>query len=530
MPRSSMQKDGSIQEWFGSARADYEATKASRFVRKRQGLAAMGAGADFHYRTDGDFLKLMELARDHDRNDPFIGQGINRLCNNVLMDGIALDADTGDAGLDAALEQRWKDWGEDPRACDVACEHTWCFLEWLALRDCIVAGDIMGIPVETGSDDGALQMIEAHRLRTPQRTRQNVVHGVKLDPDTRKPIEYWFTKDDVGTSGAQIMVADMRQVPAFDADGYRQVFHVKDPRRITQTRGVTAMAPIFIRAGMFDDLDFAKLVQAQSASCFGWTVETPLDFVPTAGGPPSTGETTTQALADGSTRRVDGIAPGMAYHGAPGEQIKAFSPGVPNSEYFQHARLILTTMAINLGLPLVMFLMDASETNFSGFRGAVDEARKGFKRLQRMLVDRLHRPVYQWKLRQWAARDPAMQRALEAGTLFKHTWNLPRWPYIEPKKDADADAVRLQERLISHRRLQAERGGCEFRIMAGEIVEDNGLIIEAAIRRATELNKLDPDQHVDWRELAAFPPAGGQNKPEPEVDEAPAPASGGKAP
>jgi len=45
----------------------------------------------------------------------------------------------------------------------------------------------------------------------------------------------------------------------------------------------------------------------------------------------------------------------------------------------------LGILAVNLDLPLCVFLLDASETNYSGFRGAIDQAR------QRPATRRRHR-------------------------------------------------------------------------------------------------------------------------------------------
>src|SRR5690606_1028361 len=102
-------------------------------------------------------------------------------------------------------------------------------------------------------------------------------------------------------------------------------------------------------------------------------------------------------------------APGIEYTGAPGEKLTGFSPNIPNAEFFEHARLILTFVAINLDMPLQMLLLDATATNFSGWRGAFDQAKIGFRQIQSWLLKRFYAPVYEWKLRQWIAEDPAIR-------------------------------------------------------------------------------------------------------------------------
>ena len=123
-----------------------------------------------------------------------------------------------------------------------------------------------------------------------------------------------------------VRVNDITQIPARDDAGHRQVFHHYLPDRRSQTRGVTAFAPMADTADHWDDL---------------------------------------------------GI------------------------------------LAVNLDLPLCVFLLDASETNYSGFRGAIDQARQRWREIQSWMMGSFHRPVYEWKVRQWAVTDSALRKAVE---------------------------------------------------------------------------------------------------------------------
>lgn len=490
----------SMQETFTDLRSDYSGAKASRFRRRRNGLALSGSHADYHYRTEADFLRLLEYARDMDRNDCIVGQTVNRAVINTLQGGITLDTSTGDTGADLELWNRWKAWTEDSEECDLAGEHTFADIEQLVLRHMLVDGDVLALPLRTGQ----LQLTEAHRLRTPRNTKRNVVHGVLLN-DVRRKLEFWITKEDVAPSATVSAVSSITPYAARDADGFKQVFHVLNATRVSQTRGVTAFAPIFDVLGMFEDIQFAKLVQAQIVSCFAVFRERAVGFNGPTGGPQ--GATNTETLADGSSRTIQGVAPGMEIAGAVGETLKGFSPAVPNAEYFEHVKLMLTLVGINLGLPLCLVLLDASETNFSGWRGAVDQARLGFRNNQRFLTQRLHRPTYLWKVRQWLADDAALRTAAgKSGVdIFGHTWNPPNWPYIEPMKDAAADLLRVRNVLTSPRRLHAERGR-DWETIADETVQDNAYAIRLAKAEAAAINTEFTDSNpVHWRELISLP-------------------------
>ncbi len=88
--------------------------------------------------------------------------------------------------------------------------------------------------------------------------------------------------------------------------------------------------------------------------------------------------------------------------------------------------------------------------------------------------------------------------------LFRHAFNPPSWPYIEPFKDAQTDALRLAKCLISPRRLHAESGR-EWTEIVDETVEDNGYAISAALTKAAEINKAFPDANVQWRDVLSLP-------------------------
>lgn len=490
----------SLAEHFEGLKADYAAAKPSRFKRVRYGLLPYGSNADWHTRVDIDYYRIMEQVRDMDRNDVIIGQMVTRAVVNTVQDGLTLDPQTGDAGADRELRARWADWSEDPNQCDIRGEATWNQLEYLALRQTLVDGDVLSLCLKSGH----VQLVEGHRLRKPISTKRNCVHGVLLD-NNRKPLEYWLTKDEISPLQAVNLVSDIRRYPARDAEGNRIVCHVLDPTRVTQTRGFSALTPVVDAAGMFEDFNFATLVKAQVASCYTIFRERDENFE--GSDPPKSGADQTETLADGTSITVEGISPGMQIRGQVGEKLSGFSPSIPNPEFFPHVKLVLQLISINLGMPLVVTMLDASETNFSGFRGAVDQARLGFRRNQNWLAERLHAPTYRFKVRQWLLDDPALRAASEQSgvNVYKHRWNPPAWPYIEPLKDASADLMRQRNALTSPRRLQAERGR-DWSVLVDEIVEDNRLAIVRAKRAADEINReFTDDDPVHWRELISLP-------------------------
>jgi hypothetical protein len=89
------------------------------------------------------------------------------------------------------------------------------------------------------------------------------------------------------------------------------VFHHYLPDRRSQTRGVTAFAPMADTADHWDDLQFANLVAAKIQSCY--TILREMDagapVLPFAGG--GDHSETTETRPDGETRTLTDIAPGF---------------------------------------------------------------------------------------------------------------------------------------------------------------------------------------------------------------------------
>lgn len=483
---------------FDGLRADYDMSRENRFMRRRTGLAPQGNSADWHYRSEEHYYRDIEKARDMDRNDSIVGQTIDRAVANIIQDGFRLDFKTGDKSVDADLLARWNDWANDPEQVDVAGEFCWHDFELHSTRAMLVDGDCVNLAI----DSGHLQHLEAHTIQTSTR-QENTFLGVTRD-ETGRHVKYWVITDPIdprrGTKETSVPVDVRNEL------GQRVLFHVYRPKRMSQTRGVTSFAPIFATSGMCEDIQFAKLVQQQVVSCFA--IFRKRAYIPDLPGntTPGYGSSETESQPDGGVRQLENIAPGMELIGQPGEELQGFSPQVPNAEYFQHFRQMLQIIGVNLGLPLCLVLMDGSETNFSGWRGAVDEARKGFRINQRNIVDRLHTPVTKWKVTQWIATDRVLREASKRLNLFAHKWHPPSWQYIDPVGDAQGDALRWQNALSSPRRIQAERGGDGWDTVAAEIVEDHALAILQAKRRAAAINADYPDDPpVHWRELINLP-------------------------
>lgn len=508
--RFSKQRQADMQSDFQEAQSDYKAAKrSSRYQTKRTGIPALGASADWHYRRDNDYLWISEVARDIDRNDVIAGQILDRVIDNEVQDGFRLNCMTGDEKLDRDLEQRWEEESNDPSLCDVTGTRTFHDQERLVAREEKLVGDIFAVPIE---DDGirAIQLLENYRcISATKKSKRNIVNGIELD-DRRKPQRYYFTKDSINPN-RNIRLSDLESVEAYNEMDtltgmtFPNVWHVLKQKRPTQTRGISAYAPLFDVVGIHDDIQYSKLVQQQINSFFAFLRTRDLNFQQN-----DPDADTLQGISSDTGGLDEGqeeLIPGMEMRGLPGETITGWSPNIPNTEWFQHVKLLLTFIGINLGAPLVMVLMDASQTNFSGYRGAIDLARLSFRCNQRRRVTQFYRPYFNWRLRSWLDDDEVLLRRFNSNrrrvNLFRHVWNPPRWPYIEPTKDALSDLIRESNTLTSPRRRAAERGD-EYATIVRESIEDRANGIRTALAAANDINSefnLADASAVTWQHL-----------------------------
>jgi len=481
-------------------RADYEIAKqGGRFRRPRKGVTGVGTSADYHFRSEREWLYSMEYGRDLDRNDSIGGMVIDRLLDSILQDnGIRPDPCTGDENADAFLKQKWEAWAADPDQCDLAGEMSFVEMERAVLRSALVDGDHLALPNESG----ALELMEAHRCRTPSNTKRNIVFGVEMNAH-RLRTRYLFTNEELSPTRALRKVSDTTPIDARDEDGNRQVFHVFDPDRISQTRGVSCFRRVADSMGMHDDIQFANLVRQQIASCFAIIRNR---NEPGGLGNSQYGDRTTETSGS-YTRTMENVAPGMEVI-AEDETIEGFSPNIPNPQFFEHVHLILKIISANLGIPLHAVLLDASQTNFSGWRGAHDQARAGYRRIQTWFLRKFHRQVYLWKVRNWLAESPELQAwANQSGVdIFKHKWNRPSWEYIQPVQDAAADVAKVRGLISTLRRVHAGRGD-DFDEIIVEAVSDNAKLYRLCRDAARQINAEleDGEEPITWREMLAMP-------------------------
>jgi len=490
-------------------RADYGMTKPSRFKRDRHGFNPAGSGADFHIRSQPEFLRMIELAREMEREDPLLRQAIRRVVNNIQTGAATPDPQTGDDEVNKILFDDWQEWGNDPLRCHEKGTMTWRRMTNVGLGRTFIDGDYSGLPLASER----IQTLEAHRMRTPESSKiSRGVCGVESNNEGR-PIRYWITKESVDPT-RPAKVSEVTPYDAIDSDGHQQFFHVFDPERFSLSRGITRLAQVYDIRGMTDDVEFAQLVKQQVAACVAYAEKWETGSERPKSSTIGDGPLEHDLWGDGTPRELVNMVPGKILRSYPGQSWEALNPNMPGDGYHKQISNLLTYFAVALDLPRVVLLLDASDSNFSSYRNVMLEARKTYREIQVWHVNSWHAPVWRWRCRVLLKRNPALQRFVEKNgpdglrLLTKHVWNPPGWDYIEPVADATRWQIELGNGMTSWRRFYAHRHGTDNEVMTNEIVEDFEYRYTRACEAAERINARFPQFAIkDPWELCPRPSA-----------------------
>lgn len=481
-----------ISEHMDGLKLHYDAARQTRFQRQRTGL---GGSADSHY-SSADLYKMQQLSREMDRNAMLpIGPWFNTAVNNTIGTGFRLVPQTGDPELNQEILEHWNGWANDSERCDITGENSWGKMERLVAREIDAVGDIFINPLKSGH----LELIEAERAISPagqgdvqgRRSLEGWHAGVERNSRGR-PTAYSFARQTPTGPGA--LSGDLvNPIPARTRQGNLNIFHVYDAKRVSQARGIPALAAAMMAAGMTEDLTFSQLVKNQVSAFVALfiTRDSSLPLGPNE-----------EVILDGSnTETLESMTPGMIVRGNKGETMNGFSPAMPNAEWFPYWRQLVRILGQHLGLALEQMLFDTENTTFHGYRGALLEAHKHTRSRQGEIRTRMHEPTYKWRLRNFIIpkiKDKITAEILESGKLFNHKWILPAREYVDPTKDVAADRLERRSGAESPRGSVGKRGRA-WSDVVDETVEDNVLAIRRASVAAQELAAEGID--VDWREV-----------------------------
>lgn len=426
--------------------------------------------------------RIMGLARELERNDGLV----NRFLDLVEQYGV------GAHGLrirPASSDKAWNDKAAEELAAwspyaDLSTRQDWAGLQSLAARLWAVDGDCFMNLTRSDSGRARIQLIEAHRIDSPQRNSDGpeIFDGVELDGNYR-PAAYWVKPeaDPFGRSDPDKWL----RLPA------EAVVHIIEPGRANQYRGLSLFYPVISDLLDLQELQSLEMLAAKDNARVSKVVKT------------ASGEVEDEYVVGGSlNRRTVETADGdktAYYQDVLGAETVVLRSG---DEFGQHASTrpsvavqqfwdyVSARAMAGAGLPVEIILMRSLQGTMT--RAALDMASGWFRSRSAMLAGHYARVVHH-----------VLETAMESGNLpgAPADWRKVRYT---PPRTINVDVGRNSAALINEfkagfRTLEniCAEHGWDWREMleqkALEMAYATELAAKHGLQRA-ELIQLDPNE------------------------------------
>lgn len=489
---------------LASANGGYVGGKRNR--RSLQNYLPEGGSANAD--TSADLPTLRARSRDLRRNVPIATGAIATRITNVIGEGLRVlpQVKAGMLGLDVDAAREWnrKAREEFALACwtaDFTGVQTFEELQALIFGSVDESGDVLVIRrrrMDPGDTYGTkLQVVEADRISNPDNRMDsaNMVAGVETRDDG-VVLAYHVSDHHPG----DIMRGAMswRRVPAHYNDGRPICLHLFKRLRPDQARGVPFLSPVIEALKQLGTYTEAEIEAAVVSAFFTVFIETPDGQ---SGPIPSTGEDAR------SGKDTVALGKGAIVDLAEGEKVSTANPGRPNPAFDPFVTAIIRQIGVALELPFELLIKHFT-SSYSASRAALEMAWQTFRRERAWLVNNLCQPFYEMIIEEAILigrieapgffDDPAIRRA-----WLNAVWYGPVKMSLDPKKDAEADAIDIGNRTKARAQIIMERTGGDVESVfeqlgyEEELAEDNGLSDPAAAMASGTSDQPAQDEEAD---------------------------------
>ena len=294
-----------------------------------------------------------------------------------------------------------------------------------------------------------------------------------------KPIEYSFRQALAGDPFNIDQSFEYRIVRATKPWGRRQVIHIFEPDRISQSRGVSQLVSALKQTKMLSKYMDVVLQNAVLNASYAAALESELTYdqaVDTLG----TGQYSDKYALDFLTSinsyqsqsknlEIDGVRIPVLH---PGTKLKLQNAGQPGGVGTNFESSLLRYLAASLNFSYEEFAHDFTETNYSSARAAMGETEKTTRTQKKMFADRKSNAVYRLffeedmnkgNMRDVLPRNPpSFYEDLNADAYTAATWIGAPKGQIDELKETNAAVMRIVNNLSTLEK-ECARFGDDYR-------------------------------------------------------------------
>lgn len=421
---------------------------------------------------------LRERSRDLYMGAPIATGALRTLVTNVVGYGLRLNASIDAEFLKMTEEEadRWEThverefalWSES-KACDVTRMNDFYQLQQLSFLSMLVSGDTfvllpyhkrIGVPYEL-----TIQLLEADRICSPggfeTYTDTVVVNGVETD--TKGEVIAYHVANKHPKSITSLQNKWVRIEKYGKKSGRPNILHLIEMERPEQRRGVPILAPIIETLKQLTRYSDAELMAAVISGMYTLFVTSKSPNADAmSGGISPDDEIDFEGEADENIQ----IGNGAVNFLQEDEDIKESNPGRPNTAFDGFVTSMCRQIGVALEIPYEV-LMKHFTSSYSASRGALLEAWKMFKRRRQFVATNFCQPIYEEFLVEGIAKgriyapgyftDPMIRKSYS-----KAEWHGPTQGQLDPLKEVNAAAKRIEEGLSTRTREANELTGTNF--------------------------------------------------------------------
>lgn len=453
----------------------YEASRITREHRHPIGATAQDSKLDA---SDADRTMLLKLSRYLCSNVGLVRGAIADLARYSVGTGIVPQAATQSEEWNTAAENFFAQWSLAP---DVTGKHTFGEIQRLACEAIDRDGEIFILKIK----GGRLQLVEAHRVGDPTFSVQkdpSFFDGVFFDKNGRP------TKYRVASGSWENMVVQGQSRPTTVDIDAESILHIGEPFRPDEVRHVTKLAPVINNMRAVQEVVAFERLAAKLNSALALAIESPHDvaaggFLGAASriqyeGSPSQELTFEEIIGGGAIPRLK-----------PGEKLLVHKADRPADSTMRLLQFLIRDLAACLGVPYE-FIWDASALGGAVQRFVLAKAGRRFEQRQRLLVQKLCQPVWEYVIGSAIAEG----RLPENAEFAKVRWQGPANITVDSGRDAAQDREDLKLGLTTLAELYSSRG------------EDWQGAIRQKIREAAYVKAEAEAAQIDIRDVMMLTP------------------------
>lgn len=393
--RPSVESAESYGDLFGGRGGGFAAAKVNRLT---EGWNPGQTGPNRLFAMDG--MTLRNRARELYLNNPMAKSAVDAFVANVIETGITPSPKFKDVETRRTWRKAWDRWGGmtaiGGKECDVSGDLTIYELQALWLTEIVIAGGCLmhfaEMPRRGRTLPLAVELIPEERFNETltEHNGNQVVNGIEIDAATGATLAYhvWRVEqnDVVGMTSRDEF--ESLRLPASQCEyGFFK-------RRIGQKRGHTLLHAAILHLWALGYYTDNELLASNIKSSWAYMVKTSAESVESfdwAGLMDSDPETGTTDIYG---NKIDKHQPGMIFRGAPGDDIAAVGPNVPQTDSLPWIQLIQRSIAVGTGQTYEEVTGDYSQSNFANARCSRQTGQRRYRAVQAFTISHFSNPTW----------------------------------------------------------------------------------------------------------------------------------------